>query len=127
MQYYHCGMKLHWFKIYDFSLDGSEPQQLYSVRTVEVNGHMICLGRLADGYFAVSDKCPHANGRLGIGQCTTEGKVICPYHRYKYDLKTGKGDEPQGDTVDTFPIAQREDGIYIGFEKHQAKSWWKWW
>lgn len=120
-------MKLHWFKIYDFKIHGADPQLLYSVRTVDVNGQLICLGRLPEGYFAVSDKCPHADGRLGIGQCTTDGKVICPYHRYKYDLKTGQGDERQGDFVRTFPIETRTDGVYIGFQSEYRKPWWKLW
>ncbi len=120
-------MNMEWHKIYDFKMHGAEPQLLFSVRTIDVNDHMICLGRLPEGYFAVSDKCPHANGRLGIGQCNEEGKVICPYHRYKYDLKTGKGDEKQGDAVQTFPVETRKDGVYIGFEKEGTKKWWKLW
>ncbi|MBI3234750.1 MAG: Rieske 2Fe-2S domain-containing protein [Bacteroidetes bacterium] len=108
-------------------MHGDEPQALYSVRTIDVNDKMICLGRLPDGYFAVSDKCPHAAGRLGIGQCDHDGKVICPYHRYKYDLKTGKGDESQGDFVQTFPVETRKDGVYIGFETGTTRSWWKLW
>ena len=121
-------MNIEWHKIYDFKMHGAEPQLLYSVRTVDVNDTMICLGRLPDGYFAVSDKCPHAGGRLGIGQCTPEGKVICPYHRYKYNLRTGKGDEQQGDAVERFPVETRSDGIYIGFKNYNDESpWWKFW
>lgn len=117
---------MKWIKIYDFRLDGDEPQKLYSVRTIDVNNKMICLGRLPDGYYAVDDKCPHANGRLGIGQCTNDGKVICPYHRYKYDLKTGKGEQQQGDYVETYPIESRKDGIWIGFPTpEKQESWWK--
>lgn len=109
-------------------MHGSEPQLLFSVRTIDVNDQMICLGRLPDGYFAVSDKCPHAAGRLGIGECNQDGQVICPYHRHKYDLKTGKGEEVHGDAVKTFPVETRNDGVYIGFQSNNNKlPWWKFW
>lgn len=114
------GYKISWFKIYDFQLDGEEPQSTNTVRTVLVNNKYICLGRLDDGYYAVDDKCPHAAGRLGQGKCDAEDHVICPIHRYKYNLKTGKGAPGQGDYVNTYPIEKRNDGVYIGFKK---KSW----
>lgn len=116
---------IEWHQIYSFDLDGPEPQKLFTVRTVEVEGLRFCLGRLPDGYFAVEDKCPHAQGRLGLGTCNENGEVVCPVHRYKYDLKTGKGAPEQGDSVGKFPIETREDGVYIGLGKIK-KRWFPW-
>jgi nitrite reductase/ring-hydroxylating ferredoxin subunit len=112
-------MGLSWYKIYDFKTHGNDPQQLNSVRTIEVNEKRICLARLSDGYFAIDDKCPHAGARLGLGKCDEEGNVVCPVHRYRYDVKTGKG--RQGDFVDSYSVETRIDGVYIGFKK---KWWW---
>jgi len=111
-------MALRWFKIYDFKQHGDDPQALNSVRTIEVNNKRICLARLNDGYFSIDDKCPHAGARLGMGTCDDHGHVICPVHRYRFDLKTGKG--LQGDFVNSYPTETREDGVYIGFKKR----WW---
>ena len=83
-------MALRWFKIYDFKQHGDNPQALNSVRTIEVNNKRICLARLNDGYFSIDDKCPHAGARLGMGTCDDHGHVICPVHRYRFDLKTGE-------------------------------------
>lgn len=112
-------MAIRWYKIYDFEEDGTDVHPLNTVRTIDIKGKLVCLGRLTDGYYAVDDRCPHAAGRLGLGKCDEEGKVICPIHRYRYDLKTGKG--MQGDYVHTYPVETRRDGVYIGVEK---KSWW---
>ncbi len=111
-------MAIKWEKIYDFNLHGNEPQQIHSVRTIEVNEKRICLARLPEGYFAIDDRCPHAGARLGMGKCDNHGNVICPVHRYRYDVKTGKG--LQGDFVNTYPTETRKDGVYIGFKK----NWW---
>jgi nitrite reductase/ring-hydroxylating ferredoxin subunit len=104
---------MEWYRVYDFRIHGPEPQKVYTVKTVYVNDQYLCMGRLPDGYFALSNICPHANAKLGDGFCDHEGKVICPLHRYKFDLKTGRGD--QGDRVRPYPTEVREDGIYIGF------------
>jgi 3-phenylpropionate/trans-cinnamate dioxygenase ferredoxin subunit len=111
-------MAIKWEKIYDFNLHGNEPQEVHSVRTIEVNEKRICLARLPEGFFAIDDRCPHAGARLGMGKCDHQGNVICPVHRYRYDVKTGKG--LQGDFVNTYPTETRKDGVYIGFKK----SWW---
>ncbi|OYU97285.1 MAG: (2Fe-2S)-binding protein [Bacteroidetes bacterium B1(2017)] len=114
-------MALRFYKIYDFSSHGLEPQELNSVRTIDIENKLICLVRIPDGYFAIDDKCPHAGARLGLGKCSPEGMVICPIHRYQYDVKTGRGLPKQGDYVNTYPIETRADGVYIGFEK----KWWQ--
>ena len=108
---------MKWFKLFDIA--ESEKMDINSVQTLEVNNKRICLARLADGFFAIDDKCPHAYGNLGNGKCDNEGNVICPSHRYKFDLKTGKG--KQGDFVNSYPIVIREEGLYIGFKKR----WWE--
>lgn len=114
-------MPVRFYKIYDFAAHGSNPQELYSVRTIEIENKLICVARLPEGYFAIDDKCPHAGARLGMGKCTEEGKVVCPVHRYQYDAKTGKGHPGQGDYVNTYPMETRSDGVYIGLEK----KWWQ--
>lgn len=109
-----------WYKIYDAEEEAGGVHPLLTVRTIDVNGKLVCLARVADGYYAVDDRCPHsAGGRLGRGKCDEEGRVICPIHRYKYDVKSGKG--VQGDFVETYPVEHRKDGVYIGMPR---KSWW---
>jgi 3-phenylpropionate/trans-cinnamate dioxygenase ferredoxin subunit len=116
-------MPLKYFRIYDFKKDGAEPQAVNTVRTIAIEGTYLTLARLPDGYFAVADKCPHAGARLGFGKCMPDGKIMCPVHRYQYDLKTGKGLPRQGDYVETYPVETRADGVYVGLKTR----WWKWW
>ncbi|HEX4949824.1 MAG TPA: Rieske 2Fe-2S domain-containing protein [Blastocatellia bacterium] len=50
----------------------------------------ITVFRLRNGQVhALEAKCPHRNGPLADG-LTGDGKVICPYHSYKFELATGK-------------------------------------
>ena len=52
------------------------------------------LGRLAVGMangepFAVSDTCRHLFASLGEGRVTRDGCLQCPWHRSRYDVRTG--------------------------------------
>ena len=82
-----------------------------------VSGKDIIVCKADDGELsALLDKCPHHGKRLSDGWCENN-KVVCPYHRFSFDLKTGLG---CGTGVDMFPLEEREDGMYIGIPK------WSW-
>ena len=110
---------IKFYKVYDFKQHGTEPQQLNTTRTIVIDNLKICMARTESGYYAVDDKCPHAGANLGRGGWCENEQIVCPVHRYKYDLKTGRG--LQGDYVKPYPVQMREDGIYIGIEK----KWWQ--
>lgn len=113
-------MPIKFVKVYDFKQHGVQPQELNTPRIIDIEGKRICLVRLADGYYAVDNKCPHAGAHLGSGKCQDE-YIICPVHRYKYNVKTGKGWPQQGDYVDTFPVKETTEGVFIGL----SKKWWQ--
>lgn len=39
--------------------------------------------------YAIETVCPHAGGRLGDGVVHGE-EVVCPLHRWRFDLKSGR-------------------------------------
>jgi 3-phenylpropionate/trans-cinnamate dioxygenase ferredoxin subunit len=110
---------IKFYKVYDFMQHGTEPQQLNTTRTIVIDNLKICMARTEGCYYAVDNKCPHAGAHLGNGGWCENEQIVCPVHRYKYDLKTGRG--LQGDYVKPYPVQMREDGIYIGLEK----KWWQ--
>jgi nitrite reductase (NADH) small subunit len=55
----------------------------------EAAGGRLCVARV-NGQIAVLDNiCPHNDGPLGQGMIEN-GRVICPYHAWAFDLKTGE-------------------------------------
>jgi nitrite reductase (NADH) small subunit len=53
-----------------------------------VQGRALCVANV-DGSIAVLDGvCPHEGGPLGEG-IIEEGRVVCPWHAYSFDLRTG--------------------------------------
>lgn len=58
------------------------------MRHFEVNGKEIMIANVDGKYYAVSDRCGHANASLSMG--SLNGKVIiCPLHGAQFDVTTG--------------------------------------
>jgi nitrite reductase/ring-hydroxylating ferredoxin subunit len=83
------------------------------VKTVSAGPHSFAVTHYEGRYAALSNRCPHQGGPLGEGSIE-QGMLRCPWHGYDYCPLDGSS--PFGDSVPTFPIAVRDDGIYVGVE-----------
>ena len=62
------------------------------VREFTVAGRALCVAKV-DGAICVLDgTCPHEGGPLGEGMIEG-GKVVCPWHAYAFDVRTGENEE----------------------------------
>ncbi|MEO6540910.1 MAG: Rieske 2Fe-2S domain-containing protein, partial [Ferruginibacter sp.] len=84
---------------------------------LELNGKKICVAFHHDHLFACTQKCPHAGGLLADGYMDAAGNIVCPVHRYKFELKTGRNTSGEGYYLKTFPIEVRNDGVFIKLDK----------
>ncbi|WP_233276905.1 Rieske (2Fe-2S) protein [Mucilaginibacter paludis] len=50
---------------------------------------------------------------MSYGWCK-DGKLVCPVHRFSYDIHTGRGSAGQGDYIQTYPVEIRSNGVYVG-------------
>lgn len=101
---------MKWIKI-----DGPVPEHDF-VQQIKVDGKKLCLIKHQDKLHVVQNTCPHAGGILSGGWCK-DGKIVCPLHRYEYDLKNGRGAPGQGDYIDIYPVNVKADGIYVGLKE----------
>ena len=106
--------KINWVLITEapLSLDFQENNLL----DLEVDGKKITLAKWKEGYFAFAQKCPHASGRMSAGYINPLGQVVCPLHRYAFDMKNGRNTSGEGYFLKTYPVEQRPEGIFIGFK-----------
>jgi 3-phenylpropionate/trans-cinnamate dioxygenase ferredoxin subunit len=86
------------------------------IAVVEMEGKKICVGRYKEEIFAFAYKCPHAGGLLAEGFIDALGNVVCPLHRYKYDLRNGRNTSGEGYYLKHWPVEVREDGVYVARE-----------
>ncbi len=96
------------------------PSSDVEIKKIKVAGKAICLVRTKGKWLAVGSRCPHAGADLSQGWC--EGnKIVCPFHRHKFDLQTGKGDVGQGNFINTYPLKEENGHLYVAIRK----PWWK--
>lgn len=82
---------------------------------VKIAGKHLCIANVNGKLFACPVKCPHAAASLVGGYVNVQGDIVCPLHRYKFNLISGKNTTGEGYYLKTYPIEEREDGWYIGF------------
>jgi nitrite reductase/ring-hydroxylating ferredoxin subunit len=91
------------------------------IKKVSVGGKSICLVGYQGEVFALNTRCPHAGEDLSRGWCSAEGKLVCPVHRFSYDLSTGRGSPGQNDYVDAYAVKILDGEIYVGFNTFKEK------
>jgi nitrite reductase (NADH) small subunit len=76
-----------------------------------VQGRALCVAH-ANGTIAVLDGvCPHEGGPLGEG-IIEDGRVVCPWHAYGFDLHSGIADQDPEVKAEVFE-ARLEDGNLV--------------
>jgi nitrite reductase (NADH) small subunit len=62
------------------------------VREFTAEGRSLCVANFEGTICVLDGTCPHEGGPLGEGSIEA-GKVVCPWHAYAFDLRTGGNDE----------------------------------
>ncbi|MBI2106287.1 Rieske 2Fe-2S domain-containing protein [Candidatus Woesearchaeota archaeon] len=81
-------------------------------KVIDINGKSIALMNNNEKFFAVENTCKHMGGPLGEGNCE-DGKVICPWHGWSYDLKTGKNTFNEEIKLETYEVKIDGENILI--------------
>jgi 3-phenylpropionate/trans-cinnamate dioxygenase ferredoxin subunit len=64
-----------------------------TARRFDVDGHRIALIRIGDDFYAIGDRCSHADFSLSEGEVDPRDRTIeCPKHGSTFDVTNG---EPQ--------------------------------
>jgi thiamine pyrophosphate-dependent acetolactate synthase large subunit-like protein/nitrite reductase/ring-hydroxylating ferredoxin subunit len=99
---------VRWHRVEEADLPGEG-----RVRSVSVAGRGLALSRCSGAYGALDNHCPHQGGPLGEGSIE-KGLLRCPWHGYDYDPLTGRPPGDFADTVPSYDVEERDDGVYVG-------------
>lgn len=87
-------------------------------KVVNVNNTEIAVFNVEGEYFAINDRCSHAEASLSEGE-VYDCKVECPLHGAEFDLKTGEAlTPPASKAVVCYPISTDEESIYIELDEN---------
>jgi NAD(P)H-dependent nitrite reductase small subunit len=79
-----------------------------TAKVVAVQNVEVALFNLEGSIYAIDNMCQHAGGPLGEGRIAGD-TVICPWHGYRYHIKTGKYVKNPEMSVACYPV-KVEDG-----------------
>ncbi|WP_213803572.1 Rieske 2Fe-2S domain-containing protein [Granulicella sp. dw_53] len=85
------------------------------VQEAEVDGVAICLANVNGELSALDNWCPHRLGPLGQGWIEGDA-VICPWHSWAFNMKTGQAEYPVHEHVDVFPLKVEGDNLLVDIE-----------
>ncbi len=72
---------------------------------VELSGHSFRIVEVEGEFVAHSTECPHLLGPLG--ECATEGgELVCPWHGYAFDLRSGRSTDGRRLRLRTAPTIE---------------------
>jgi nitrite reductase (NADH) small subunit len=61
---------------------------------------------------AMDNECLHQGGSLGQG-AVEDGKVVCPWHGWRWDAKTGAAEDHPEQKLKTYPIKVENGEVFI--------------
>ncbi|TRX48303.1 Rieske 2Fe-2S domain-containing protein [Fulvivirga sp. M361] len=106
--------KIQWHKVLNDKIELPEGR----VTTVTANHVGICLTHHKGKLCALDNRCPHQGGPLGEGSIEN-GLLRCPWHGWDFDPHTGQSPGFHDDSIVTYEVDEREDGIYVGIEEEE--------
>ena len=77
-----------------------------------VNGRPVAVCNSEGELYAVDGTCPHAGGPLGHGALHGH-TLVCPYHAWEFDCRTGENDFDPAVRVAQYPVRTEGDDILV--------------
>lgn len=84
-------------------------------RVVEVNGTEVALFNLNGTYYAIDNTCAHQGGPLGEGLLQGE-EVVCPWHSWRYNVKTGISPANPSVKVKTYSVKIESGSVMVAIQ-----------
>jgi nitrite reductase/ring-hydroxylating ferredoxin subunit len=82
---------------------------------VEAAGRTVAVFNVDGTYYAIDNACPHRGGPLGEGD--VEGTVVsCPWHAWRWDVRTGANVNNPAVRVACFPVRVEAQGIFVDLD-----------
>ena len=81
-------------------------------RTFEVAGRLVAVFFDGERYHALDDLCPHMGASLGAGE-VQEGVVACPWHAWRFSIRTGQWVDNPRLQVATYKVWEEEGRIWV--------------
>lgn len=73
---------------------------------------MVCIANVNGTLSAMDNVCLHRGGPLGEGTIEN-GKVLCPWHGWRWDPKTGVADQDPNARIAVYPLKIENGDVLV--------------
>ena len=81
-------------------------------RVVEAEGKTLALFNVDGAFYALDNDCAHRGGPLGEGDL--DGTVVvCPWHAWRWDVKSGANVNNPAVTMTCFPVSVDGGRVFV--------------
>jgi len=105
---------MDWIKVFANSVAARQALVNNRPQLVIIGSTRICVVLNNENILAIEDKCSHNGESLSKGIVNYVGEVICPWHGYRFNLKTGRESAERSRDLATYPVKENEEGVFIG-------------
>ncbi len=74
------------------------------IREFTSGGRAFCVANVNETICVLNGECPHEGGPLGEG-LIEDGRVVCPWHGYSFDPRTGASEQDPDVRAEVFEAA----------------------
>src|SRR5215469_6124468 len=92
--------------------DKSELPAPGQAREFTVGGKIICVANVEGEYSAMDNVCLHRGGPLGQGM-VEDGKIVCPWHGWQYDPKSGEAVHNPSAKIAVYPVKVDSEDVLV--------------
>jgi nitrite reductase (NADH) small subunit len=90
----------------------AEAPQAGHAMEAQAGGVAVCLANIRGELSAIDNWCPHRRGPLGQGWVEGES-VVCPWHSWTFNVKTGEAEFPVHERVKVFPLRVEGEDVLV--------------
>jgi nitrite reductase (NADH) small subunit len=83
-----------------------------AARVIDAGRRTLALFNVEGAFFAIDNACPHRGGPLGEGD--VDGTVVtCPWHAWRWDVRTGVNVNNPAVKLGCFPVTVEEGALVV--------------
>ena len=104
---------MEWVKVFSSATELHQRLKENMAQLLIVHGVSICLVKREGILLAIENKCSHNGESLSKGTVNYLGEVVCPWHGYRFSLKTGRESAERSRDLIIYPVKENADGVFV--------------
>lgn len=105
---------MEWIRIFTSGQEALVRIDEHKPQLIIIGDIRICVIRHNNIFSAVQDSCSHNGESLSKGHVNYMGEIVCPWHNYCFDVRSGREIGGRSSDLRTFPVKADDTGFFIG-------------